>query len=133
MGVLGVDAGISRRSSVSDSDSDQDVGRGGMSGLQGLAGRPSFDSHNQQQQQQQLLRHGKAGGGGGDRGALDELSWLESARARTAEVLQERKKMKRRLGLAAQRFNTGSKGWLEYAQVSRTSVGQYTTLVPLPL
>ncbi|CAN0516987.1 unnamed protein product, partial [Laminaria digitata] len=56
------------------------------------------------------------GGEGGGRGARDELSWLESARARTAEVLQERKKMKRRLGLAAQRFNTGSKGWLEYAQ-----------------
>ena len=46
-----------------------------------------------------------------------EMSWLERARARTAEVLQERKKMKRRLGLAAQKFNSGSKGWLQYAQV----------------
>ncbi|CAM9693544.1 unnamed protein product, partial [Hapterophycus canaliculatus] len=45
-----------------------------------------------------------------------ELGWLERARARTAEVLQERKKMKRRLGLAARKFNSGSKGWLEYAQ-----------------
>lgn len=58
---------------------------------------------------------GRAGGAGG--AGDDELEWLERARARTAEVLQERKKMKRRLGLAAERFNTGSKGWLEYAQV----------------
>lgn len=58
---------------------------------------------------------GRAGGAGG--AGDDELEWLERARARTAEVLQERKKMKRRLGLAAERFNTGSKEWLEYAQV----------------
>lgn len=62
---------------------------------------------------------GRAGSEGHTLGGLagaDELAWLERARARTAEVLQERKKMKRRLGLAAERFNTGAKGWLEYAQ-----------------
>lgn len=56
-------------------------------------------------------------------GAEGELGWLERARARTAEVLQERKKMKRRLGLAAQKFNSGSKGWLQYAQVLCFFVG----------
>ncbi|CAM9376279.1 unnamed protein product, partial [Discosporangium mesarthrocarpum] len=55
-------------------------------------------------------------GGGGVAGLEEELGWLEQARARTAEVLQQRKKMKRRLSLAAERFNTGEKGWLEYAQ-----------------
>ncbi|CAN0034927.1 unnamed protein product, partial [Ectocarpus fasciculatus] len=58
---------------------------------------------------------GRWGGGGGGGGG-GELGWLERARARTAEVLQERKKMKRRLGLAARKFNSGTKGWLEYAQ-----------------
>lgn len=85
---------------MSDSDSDHDsVGSGRISGS------GSFDVS------------WRAGSGGGALGVGDELGWLERARARTAEVLQEKKKMKRRLGLAAQRFNTGSKGWLEYAQV----------------
>lgn len=93
----------SRRGSTSDSDSDQEYiaafgGGGGavLRGRVGSEGDPPF--------------------GGGAAGA-GELGWLERARARTAEVLQERKKMKRRLGLAARKFNSGSKGWLEYAQV----------------
>lgn len=89
---------------MSDSDSDQDAfasGRGG--GISELRGR--------------------AGSDWDAVGVGDELSWLERARARTAEVLQERKKIKRRLGLAAQRFNSGSKEWLEYAQVSGPLTG----------
>ncbi|CAM9741848.1 unnamed protein product, partial [Ectocarpus sp. 8 AP-2014] len=92
----------SRRSSVSDSDSDQEYiaafGGGGAVHGGGDGGGAPF------------------GGSGGGGGAAGELGWLERARARTAEVLQERKKMKRRLGLAARKFNTGTKGWLEYAQ-----------------
>lgn len=83
-----------RRGSVSDSDSDQESVASGRGDIRG-----------------------RVGSDGSLAGAEGELVWLERARARTAEVLQERKKMKRRLGLAAQRFNTGSKGWLEYAQV----------------
>lgn len=71
-----------------------------------------------------LGSEGDAPFGGGTAGA-GELGWLERARARTAEVLQERKKMKRRLGLAARKFNTGSKGWLEYAQVSWAGMFRY--------
>lgn len=101
----------SRRGSVSDSDSDQEYiaafGGGGAVHGRGDGGGAPF-----------------RGGGGGGGGAAGELGWLERARARTAEVLQERKKMKRRLGLAARKFNTGTKGWLEYAQVCRkNSVG----------
>ncbi|CAM9924459.1 unnamed protein product, partial [Ascophyllum nodosum] len=100
-----------------------------------------YPQHHQQRHQQQRTRTpfsggsgtrtGTTGGVGGEgmgspqpdgEGELEgeeeegEMSWLERARARTAEVLQERKKMKRRLGLAAQKFNSGSKGWLQYAQ-----------------
>lgn len=93
----------SRRGSASDSDSDQEYiaafGGGGGAALRGRVGSEGDSS----------FGAGAAGAG--------ELGWLERARARTAEVLQERKKMKRRLGLAARKFNTGSKGWLEYAQV----------------
>lgn len=42
--------------------------------------------------------------------------WMEQARARTAEVLHQRKRMKTRLSLATARFNTDIKGWLSYAQ-----------------
>ncbi len=92
----------SRRDSTSDSDSDQEYiaafgGGGADRGRVGSEGDAPF---------------------GGGPGRAGELGWLERARARTAEVLQERKKMKRRLGLAARKFNTGSKGWLEYTQVS---------------
>lgn len=94
----------SRRGSASDSDSDQEYiaafGGGGSAVLHGRMGCEGDSPFN----------------GGAARAG--ELGWLERARARTAEVLQERKKMKRRLGLAARKFNTGSKGWLEYAQVS---------------
>lgn len=91
----------SRRGSVSDSDSDQEYipAFGGRGAVHGGGGAPF--------------------GGSGGGGAAGELEWLERARARTAEVLQERKKMKRRLGLAARKFNSGTKGWLEYAQVCR--------------
>ena len=93
----------SRRGSTSDSDSDQEYiaafGGGGGAAFRGRVGS-----------------EGDSPFGGGAAGA-GELGWLERARARTAEVLQERKKMKRRLGLAARKFNSGSKGWLEYAQV----------------
>jgi golgi-specific brefeldin A-resistance guanine nucleotide exchange factor 1 len=42
--------------------------------------------------------------------------WMEAARARTAEMLHQRKRMKKRLSLAAERFNSDQKGWLVYAQ-----------------
>lgn len=97
----------SRRDSVSDSDSDQEYiaafGGGGVPrGIMGGEGDTTFS---------------EGAGGGSTVWGVGELGWLERARARTAEVLQERKKMKRRLGLAARKFNSGSKGWLEYAQV----------------
>jgi golgi-specific brefeldin A-resistance guanine nucleotide exchange factor 1 len=41
---------------------------------------------------------------------------MEAARARTAEMLHQRKRMKKRLSLAAERFNSDAKGWLVYAQ-----------------
>lgn len=100
----------SRRSSASDFDSDQEyIAAFGGSGGGGGGGGGTFRAR--------VGSEGDAPFGGGAAGA-GELGWLERARARTAEVLQERKKMKRRLGLAARKFNTGSKGWLEYAQVS---------------
>ena len=36
--------------------------------------------------------------------------WMEAARARTAEILHQRKRMKKRLALAAERFNSDQKG-----------------------
>lgn len=111
--------GSSRKSSASDSDSDQEYiaafgGTGGGAGGGALLGR--------------LGSEGDAPFGDGAVGA-GELGWLERARARTAEVLQERKKMKRRLGLAARKFNSGSKGWLEYAQVSGACSGMFACRV----
>lgn len=102
---------LSRRDSTSDSDSDQEYiaafgGGGAVHGRVDVVGIGSSGSE------------GDAPSFGGGSGWAGELGWLERARARTAEVLQERKKMKRRLGLAARKFNTGSKGWLEYTQVS---------------
>lgn len=98
---------------MSDSDSDQDsVGSGRCVG--GIGGFGCSGSGFELRGMAGSEGGGSAAGEGGRGG---ELEWLERARARTAEVLQERKKMKRRLGLAAQRFNSGSKGWLEYAQV----------------
>ncbi|CAM9542942.1 unnamed protein product [Chrysoparadoxa australica] len=41
--------------------------------------------------------------------------WLLDARTRTAEVLQQRKRMKRRLSLAVESFNKSDKGWLDYS------------------
>lgn len=44
------------------------------------------------------------------------IDWLHSAREKTAEVMQQRKKTKKRLMLAAEKFNTDRKGWISYAQ-----------------
>ncbi|CAM9476739.1 unnamed protein product, partial [Sphacelaria rigidula] len=100
--------GSSYVSMASDSDSDQDsVGSFAYAYGRSSTGSAGGDA---------ALRGGRGRAGGAGGAGDDELEWLERARARTAEVLQERKKMKRRLGLAAERFNTGSKGWLEYAQ-----------------
>lgn len=118
---------------VSDSDSDQDSvggdisahGRSSANSISGggsvsFSGGAAYFGGDGWRRAADKRRSGNDGdtlsaGGVGEGGG--ELEWLERARARTAEVLQERKKMKRRLGLAAERFNTGSKGWLEYAQV----------------
>ncbi|KAJ0402624.1 hypothetical protein ATCC90586_010863 [Pythium insidiosum] len=45
-----------------------------------------------------------------------QLAWLHTARERTAEVLQQRKRTKKRLALAAEKFNTDRKHWVSYAQ-----------------
>jgi brefeldin A-resistance guanine nucleotide exchange factor 1 len=42
--------------------------------------------------------------------------FLEQAKEVTALKLQQRKRMKRRLTLAAERFNSGQKDWISYAQ-----------------
>lgn len=44
------------------------------------------------------------------------MAWLESARARTAEVLRQRKQRKKRLAMAATRFNSNKADWVKYAQ-----------------
>lgn len=51
-------------------------------------------------------------------GAGEDLQWLANARERRAEMLRERKQMKRRLMLAARQFNKkpNKMYWLEYAQ-----------------
>jgi golgi-specific brefeldin A-resistance guanine nucleotide exchange factor 1 len=41
---------------------------------------------------------------------------LRLSQLRAAEVLRQRKQLKRRLALAAQRFNSDTKHWIEYAQ-----------------
>ncbi|TMW61977.1 hypothetical protein Poli38472_009470 [Pythium oligandrum] len=47
---------------------------------------------------------------------VDQLAWLHTARERTAEVLQQRKRAKKRYALAAEKFNTDQKKWISYAQ-----------------
>ncbi|GBG24000.1 Brefeldin A-inhibited guanine nucleotide-exchange protein 1 [Hondaea fermentalgiana] len=51
-------------------------------------------------------------------GGEEDLQWLANARQRRAEMLRERKQMKRRLLLAARQFNKkpNKMYWLEYAQ-----------------
>lgn len=44
-------------------------------------------------------------------------AWLAKSREKTAEVLRQRKQLKKRMALAATRFNTDKKGWVQYAQV----------------
>lgn len=46
----------------------------------------------------------------------EQLAWLHSARERTAEVLQQRKREKKRYALAAEKFNTDQKGWIAFSQ-----------------
>lgn len=46
----------------------------------------------------------------------DDTEWLNQSRERTARVLEKRKQLKRRMMLAAARFNTDKKGWVKYAQ-----------------
>lgn len=46
----------------------------------------------------------------------DQLAWLHTARERTAEVLQQRKRAKKRYALAAEKFNTDQKNWIPYSQ-----------------
>lgn len=46
----------------------------------------------------------------------DQLAWLHTARERTAEVLQQRKKAKKRYALAADKFNTDQKNWIAFSQ-----------------
>lgn len=45
--------------------------------------------------------------------SLDATEWLAAARERTAQVLQQRRQMKKRLALAAGYFNTHSRSWLD--------------------
>ncbi|KAG7388423.1 G-box binding factor [Phytophthora boehmeriae] len=46
----------------------------------------------------------------------DQLAWLHTARERTAEVLQQRKRAKKRYALAAEKFNTDQKNWMAFSQ-----------------
>ncbi|EEY54486.1 uncharacterized protein PITG_08139 [Phytophthora infestans T30-4] len=46
----------------------------------------------------------------------DQLAWLHTARERTAEVLQQRKSIKKRYALAAEKFNTDQKNWMAFSQ-----------------
>ncbi|KAF1322909.1 Protein kinase, partial [Globisporangium splendens] len=52
----------------------------------------------------------------GDEAGPDQLAWLHTARERTAEVLQQRKKAKKRYALAADKFNTDQKNWIAFSQ-----------------
>lgn len=49
-------------------------------------------------------------------GGVDQLAWLHTARERTAEVLQQRKRAKKRYAVAADKFNTDPKHWVAFAQ-----------------
>ena len=66
------------------------------------------------------------GDGDGSGGASDPdgRAWLAKSREKTAEVLRKRKQLKRLMHMAAERFNTDKKHWVEYVQVrgSRSSV-----------
>ncbi|RLN49010.1 hypothetical protein BBJ28_00015292, partial [Nothophytophthora sp. Chile5] len=46
----------------------------------------------------------------------DQLAWLHTARERTAEVLQQRKRTKKRYALAAEKFNNDQKNWMAFSQ-----------------
>lgn len=46
----------------------------------------------------------------------EQLAWLHTARERTAEVLQQRKRAKKRYALAAEKFNTDQKNWVAFSQ-----------------
>ncbi|OWZ22496.1 hypothetical protein PHMEG_0002780 [Phytophthora megakarya] len=46
----------------------------------------------------------------------DQLAWLHTARERTAEVLQQRKRVKKRYSLAAEKFNHDQKNWMAFSQ-----------------
>ncbi|KAL7994551.1 putative Sec7 domain, mon2, dimerization and cyclophilin-binding domain, Sec7 domain superfamily [Plasmopara halstedii] len=46
----------------------------------------------------------------------DQLAWLHTARERTAEVLQQRKSIKKRYALAADKFNHDQKNWMAFSQ-----------------
>ncbi|CAI5700643.1 unnamed protein product [Peronospora effusa] len=46
----------------------------------------------------------------------DQLAWLHTARERTAEVMQQRKRTKKRYALAAEKFNHDQKNWMAYSQ-----------------
>ncbi|KAF1780031.1 Guanine nucleotide exchange factor, N-terminal [Phytophthora cactorum] len=46
----------------------------------------------------------------------DQLAWLHTARERTAEVLQQRKSIKKRYALAAEKFNHDQKNWMAFSQ-----------------
>lgn len=48
--------------------------------------------------------------------SADQLAWLHTARERTAEVLQQRKSIKKRYGLAADKFNHDQKNWMAFSQ-----------------
>ncbi|CAI5739761.1 unnamed protein product [Peronospora destructor] len=48
--------------------------------------------------------------------SADQLAWLHTARERTAEVLQQRKRAKKRYALAAEKFNHDQKNWMAYSQ-----------------
>jgi len=45
-------------------------------------------------------------------------AWLAKSREKTAEVLRKRKQLKRLMHMAADKFNTDKKHWVEYVQVS---------------
>ena len=47
----------------------------------------------------------------------DGREWLAKSREKTAEVLRKRKQLKRLMHMAAEKFNTDKKHWVEYVQV----------------
>lgn len=49
-------------------------------------------------------------------GGPDQLAWLHTARERTAEVLQQRKRAKKLYAVAADKFNTDQKNWIAFSQ-----------------